>query len=116
VDEARCCVSSLADMSRCAPCRFDRKLSTVDHLLFSRSDLLSVYADMSVTCKVLESAEDSATPQAFCCRCRCTAPNSPPGAEQQAWHVSRVDAVLFRLCFCVRRRQTHRPRLSAGVL
>jgi len=30
---------------------FDRKLSTVDHLLFSRSNLLSVYADMSVTCK-----------------------------------------------------------------
>lgn len=28
---------------------FDRKLSTVDHLLFSRSPLLSVYADMSVT-------------------------------------------------------------------
>jgi len=33
-------------------CRFDRKLSTVDHLLFSRSDLLSVYADMSTTCRV----------------------------------------------------------------
>jgi uncharacterized protein with NAD-binding domain and iron-sulfur cluster len=30
---------------------FDRKLSTVDHLLFSRSDLLSVYADMSTCCK-----------------------------------------------------------------
>ncbi|CAI6011881.1 unnamed protein product [Closterium sp. NIES-65] len=30
---------------------FDRKLTTVDHLLFSRSKLLSVYADMSVTCK-----------------------------------------------------------------
>jgi 15-cis-phytoene desaturase len=30
---------------------FDRKLTTVDHLLFSRSPLLSVYADMSVTCK-----------------------------------------------------------------
>lgn len=30
---------------------FDRKLSTVDHLLFSRSPLLSVYADMSTTCK-----------------------------------------------------------------
>lgn len=30
---------------------FDTKLSTVDHLLFSRSPLLSVYADMSVTCK-----------------------------------------------------------------
>jgi 15-cis-phytoene desaturase len=30
---------------------FDRKLTDVDQLLFSRSDLLSVYADMSNTCK-----------------------------------------------------------------
>jgi 15-cis-phytoene desaturase len=30
---------------------FDRKLTDIDHLLFSRSPLLSVYADMSVTCK-----------------------------------------------------------------
>jgi len=30
---------------------FDRKLKAVDHLCFSRSPLLSVYADMSVTCK-----------------------------------------------------------------
>lgn len=30
---------------------FDRKLTAVDHLCFSRSPLLSVYADMSVTCK-----------------------------------------------------------------
>merc|ERR1711920_243010 len=30
---------------------FDKKLTTVDHLLFSRSPLLSVYADMSTTCK-----------------------------------------------------------------
>ncbi|MEL7084856.1 MAG: 15-cis-phytoene desaturase [Cyanobacteria bacterium J06597_1] len=29
---------------------FDRKLTDVDHLLFSRSPLLSVYADMSNTC------------------------------------------------------------------
>ena len=29
---------------------FDRKLSTVDNLIFSRSSLLSVYADMSETC------------------------------------------------------------------
>lgn len=29
---------------------FDRKLSTVDNLIFSRSPLLSVYADMSETC------------------------------------------------------------------
>lgn len=35
---------------------FDRKLTTVDHLLFSRSPLLSVYADMSTCCK--EYADD----------------------------------------------------------
>tara|TARA_Y100001968_G_scaffold322201_1_gene357861 strand:- start:550 stop:1944 length:1395 start_codon:yes stop_codon:yes gene_type:complete len=29
---------------------FDRKLTDIDHLLFSRSPLLSVYADMSITC------------------------------------------------------------------
>lgn len=30
---------------------FDRKMTEIDHLLFSRSPLLSVYADMSNTCK-----------------------------------------------------------------
>eukprot|EP01025_Chloroclados_australasicus_P060282 TRINITY_DN7721_c0_g1_i3.p1 TRINITY_DN7721_c0_g1~~TRINITY_DN7721_c0_g1_i3.p1 ORF type:complete len:612 (-),score=86.91 TRINITY_DN7721_c0_g1_i3:212-1903(-) len=30
---------------------FDTKLTTVDHLLFSRSPLLSVYADMSTACR-----------------------------------------------------------------
>ncbi|CCH66052.1 Phytoene desaturase, pro-zeta-carotene producing [Richelia intracellularis HM01] len=30
---------------------FDRKLTEIDHLLFSRSSLLSVYADMSNTCR-----------------------------------------------------------------
>jgi 15-cis-phytoene desaturase len=30
---------------------FDRKLTDIDQLLFSRSPLLSVYADMSVTCR-----------------------------------------------------------------
>ncbi|KAJ8601442.1 hypothetical protein CTAYLR_005937 [Chrysophaeum taylorii] len=30
---------------------FDKKLESVDHLTFSRSPLLSVYADMSTTCK-----------------------------------------------------------------
>lgn len=34
---------------------FDSKLSTVDHLLFSRSKTLSVYADMSTTCRVSKS-------------------------------------------------------------
>ena len=30
---------------------FDKKLTDIDHVLFSRSPLLSVYADMSITCK-----------------------------------------------------------------
>jgi 15-cis-phytoene desaturase len=38
---------------------FDRKLKAVDHLCFSRSPLLSVYADMSVTCK--EYKDDAAS-------------------------------------------------------
>jgi 15-cis-phytoene desaturase len=38
---------------------FDRKLTDIDHLLFSRSDLLSVYADMSVTCKAYEDPNRS---------------------------------------------------------
>lgn len=38
---------------------FDRKLTTVDHLLFSRSPLLSVYADMSTTCKEYHDTEKS---------------------------------------------------------
>nr|YP_002048965.1 phytoene desaturase [Paulinella chromatophora]ACB42755.1 phytoene desaturase [Paulinella chromatophora] len=38
---------------------FDRKLTDIDHLLFSRSPLLSVYADMSITCKSYEDADSS---------------------------------------------------------
>ncbi len=38
---------------------FDRKLTTIDHLLFSRSDLLSVYADMSNTCREYEDPNRS---------------------------------------------------------
>jgi 15-cis-phytoene desaturase len=38
---------------------FDRKLTNIDHLLFSRSDLLSVYADMSNTCKAYANADKS---------------------------------------------------------
>lgn len=38
---------------------FDRKLTDIDQLLFSRSDLLSVYADMSVTCKAYEDPDRS---------------------------------------------------------
>ncbi len=38
---------------------FDRKLTDVDHLLFSRSPVLSVYADMSNTCKEYHDPERS---------------------------------------------------------
>jgi 15-cis-phytoene desaturase len=38
---------------------FDRKLTDIDHLLFSRSDILSVYADMSIACKEYEDPEKS---------------------------------------------------------
>ena len=38
---------------------FDRKLTDIDHLLFSRSPLLSVYADMSNTCKEYENPDRS---------------------------------------------------------
>ncbi|MEN9244364.1 MAG: FAD-dependent oxidoreductase, partial [Gloeomargarita sp. DG02_5_bins_242] len=38
---------------------FDRKLSDVDHLLFSRSPVLSVYADMSNTCKAYSDPDRS---------------------------------------------------------
>lgn len=44
---------------------FDRKLSTVDNLIFSRSKLLSVYADMSETCKEYSSTEKSMLEMVF---------------------------------------------------
>jgi len=37
----------------------DKKLKGVDHLCFSRSPLLSVYADMSITCKEYEDPDKS---------------------------------------------------------
>lgn len=38
---------------------FDRKLTEIDHLLFSRSPLLSVYADMSNTCREYANPDKS---------------------------------------------------------
>jgi 15-cis-phytoene desaturase len=38
---------------------FDRKLTDIDHLLFSRSSLLSVYADMSNTCREYANPDKS---------------------------------------------------------
>lgn len=44
---------------------FDRKLSTVDNLIFSRSKLLSVYADMSETCNEYSSKDKSMLEMVF---------------------------------------------------
>jgi 15-cis-phytoene desaturase len=38
---------------------FDRKFTDIDQLLFSRSELLSVYADMSITCKAYADPDRS---------------------------------------------------------
>jgi 15-cis-phytoene desaturase len=57
---------------------FDRKLKAVDHLCFSRSPLLSVYADMSVTCKEYYDEEKSMLELVF-------APCSPLAGGEVNW-------------------------------
>jgi 15-cis-phytoene desaturase len=57
---------------------FDRKLSTPDHLTFSRSPLLSVYADMSTTCKEYADPNKSMLELVF-------APCSPIAGSKINW-------------------------------
>lgn len=57
---------------------FDRKLKNVDHLCFSRSPLLSVYADMSVTCKEYDDPDKSMLELVF-------APCSPLAGSSVNW-------------------------------
>merc|ERR1711937_945787 len=57
---------------------FDRKLTDIDHLLFSRSPLLSVYADMSITCKEYEDPNESMLELVF-------APCSPIAGGKVNW-------------------------------
>merc|ERR1719478_655033 len=57
---------------------FDRKLKNVDHLCFSRSPLLSVYADMSTTCKEYYDEEKSMLELVF-------APCSPIAGGNTNW-------------------------------
>nr|ACT34016.1 phytoene desaturase [Elaeagnus umbellata] len=60
---------------------FDRKLKNAyDHLLFSRSSLLSVYADMSVTCKEYYNPNQSMLELVF--------------APAEEW-ISRIDSEIF---------------------
>lgn len=62
---------------------FDQKLQSVDHLCFSRSPLLSVYADMSVTCKEYADPNKSMLELVF-------APCSPLAGGKINW-ISKSD-------------------------
>eukprot|EP00977_Amphora_coffeiformis_P013263 scaffold3421_cov181-Amphora_coffeaeformis.AAC.3 len=66
---------------------FDRKLKAVDHLCFSRSPLLSVYADMSVTCKEYKDDEASMLELVF-------APCSPLAGGNVNW-ISKTDEEII---------------------
>merc|ERR1740120_247881 len=57
---------------------FDRKLRNVDHLCFSRSPLLSVYADMSTCCKEYYDEDKSMLELVF-------APCSPIAGGKTNW-------------------------------
>jgi 15-cis-phytoene desaturase len=66
---------------------FDRKLKNVDHLCFSRSPLLSVYADMSTTCKEYKDDTKSMIELVF-------APCSPIAGGKTNW-ISKSDTEII---------------------
>jgi len=66
---------------------FDRKLKAVDHLCFSRSPLLSVYADMSVTCKEYYDPEKSMIELVF-------APCSPIAGGNVNWIAKSDEEII----------------------
>eukprot|EP00595_Chromulina_sp_UTEXLB2642_P001799 CAMPEP_0196761436 /NCGR_PEP_ID=MMETSP1095-20130614/677_1 /TAXON_ID=96789 ORGANISM="Chromulina nebulosa, Strain UTEXLB2642" /NCGR_SAMPLE_ID=MMETSP1095 /ASSEMBLY_ACC=CAM_ASM_000446 /LENGTH=541 /DNA_ID=CAMNT_0042110991 /DNA_START=114 /DNA_END=1740 /DNA_ORIENTATION=- len=66
---------------------FDRKLIGVDHLCFSRSPLLSVYADMSITCKEYYDPNKSMLELVF-------APCSPLAGGSVNWMSKSDDEII----------------------
>ncbi|GMH98756.1 hypothetical protein TrST_g11128 [Triparma strigata] len=66
---------------------FDRKLKGVDHLTFSRSPLLSVYADMSTTCKEYYDEEKSMLELVF-------APCSPLAGSPVNWIAKSDEEII----------------------
>jgi len=66
---------------------FDRKLNSVDHLCFSRSPLLSVYADMSTTCKEYYDDDASMLELVF-------APCSPLAGGNVNWIAKSDDEII----------------------
>uniref|UniRef100_A0A7S2XNI6 Amine oxidase n=1 Tax=Attheya septentrionalis TaxID=420275 RepID=A0A7S2XNI6_9STRA len=73
---------------------FDRKLKALDGLCFSRSPLLSVYADMSTCCEEYASSEKSMLELVF-------APCSPEAGSSKNWIAATdqeiIDATLEEL-------------------
>lgn len=68
---------------------FDRKLNTVDQLCFSRSPLLSVYADMSRTCKEYYDPNTSMLELVF-------APCTPAAGSKVNW-ISKPDEEIVQV-------------------
>jgi 15-cis-phytoene desaturase len=66
---------------------FDRKLQAVDGLCFSRSPLLSVYADMSVCCEEYSSDEASMLELVF-------APCSPVAGSDKNWIAASDEEIV----------------------
>ena len=66
---------------------FDRKLTAVDHLCFSRSPLLSVYADMSVCCDEYEDPDKSMLELVF-------APCSPAAGSDKNWIAAPDEEII----------------------
>merc|ERR1719174_1397755 len=66
---------------------FDTKLKGVDHLCFSRSPLLSVYADMSTTCKEYYSETESMLELVF-------APCSPLAGGNTNWIAKSDEEII----------------------
>jgi 15-cis-phytoene desaturase len=66
---------------------FDRKLKAVDGLCFSRSPLLSVYADMSVCCEEYASDTNSMLELVF-------APCTPAAGSDKNWIAASDDEVV----------------------
>jgi len=66
---------------------FDRKLEGVDHLCFSRSPLLSVYADMSITCKEYADPDASMIELVF-------APCSPLAGGNTNWIAKSDEEII----------------------
>jgi 15-cis-phytoene desaturase len=66
---------------------FDQKLKGIDHLCFSRSPLLSVYADMSTTCKEYYNESASMLELVF-------APCSPIAGGNTNWIAKKDDEII----------------------